>query len=109
MVFQIRARGFTCNEELQFVSGIKFVFLCMQQRLKRYAAEIEKAEEYVELVDQFYQENRKLVTINQATASEAGRARGRGRASRASGRARGLHSPAGACLRLESRARRERP
>ena len=57
-------------KKLQFVSGIKFVFLCMQQRLKRYAAEIEKAEEYVELVDQFYQENRKLMTINQYKAAK---------------------------------------
>jgi hypothetical protein len=57
-------------QKLQFVSGIKFVFLCMQQRLDRYAAEIEKAEEYVELVDQFYQENRKLMTINQYKAAK---------------------------------------
>jgi thiamine biosynthesis lipoprotein ApbE len=42
----------------------------MEQRLKRYAAEIEKAEEYVELVDQFYQENRKLMTINQYKAAK---------------------------------------
>ncbi len=42
----------------------------MQQRLKRYAAEIENAEEYVELVDQFYQENRKLMTINQYKAAK---------------------------------------
>lgn len=42
----------------------------MEQRLKNYAAEIEKAEEYVELVDQFYQENRKLMTINQYKAAK---------------------------------------
>ena len=57
-------------KKLQFVSGIKFVLLCMQQRLKRYAAEIENAEEYRELVDQFYQENRKLMTINQYKATK---------------------------------------
>jgi hypothetical protein len=57
-------------KKLQFISGIKFMFLCMQQSLKRYADEIEQAEEYVELVDQFYQENRKLMTINQYKAAK---------------------------------------
>lgn len=57
-------------KKLQFVSGIKFVLLCMQQRLKSYAYGIENAEEYRELVDQFYQENRKLITINQYKAAK---------------------------------------
>jgi thiamine biosynthesis lipoprotein ApbE len=57
-------------KKLQFISGIKFMLLCMQQSLKRYADEIEQAEEYVELVDQFYQENRKLMTINQYKAAK---------------------------------------
>ncbi len=61
-------------KKLQFVSGIKFVLLCMRQRLKSHAAGIEKDDEYRELVDQFYQENRKLMTINQykATKRDAG-------------------------------------
>jgi hypothetical protein len=57
-------------KKLQFVSGIKFVLLCMQQRLKSYTDGIEKDEEYRELVDQFYQENRKLLTINQYKAAK---------------------------------------
>jgi hypothetical protein len=56
-------------KKLQFISGVKFVFLCMQQRLKSYAVGIEHAEEYRELVDQFYRENRKLMTINQYKAA----------------------------------------
>ncbi|HVO67206.1 MAG TPA: hypothetical protein VMT12_12035 [Syntrophales bacterium] len=56
-------------KKLQFVSGIKFVLLCMQ-RLKSYAAGIEKDEEYGELVNQFYHENRKLMTINQYKATK---------------------------------------
>ncbi len=42
----------------------------MQQRMKSFAAEIEKADEYRELVDQFYQENRNLMTINQYKAAK---------------------------------------
>jgi hypothetical protein len=61
-------------KKLQFVSGIKFILLCMKQRLKNDTAEMEKDEEYRELVDKFYQENRKLMTINQykATKRDAG-------------------------------------
>jgi hypothetical protein len=46
----------------------------MKQRLKNDTAEMEKDEEYRELVDKFYQENRKLMTINQykATKRDAG-------------------------------------
>ena len=57
-------------KKLQFVSGIKFVLLCMQQRLKNHADPIEKADEYRELVDQFYMEYRKLMTINQYKAAK---------------------------------------
>ena len=57
-------------KKLQFVSGIKFVLLCMQQRLKSHAEPIEKAEEYRELVDQFYIEYKKLMTINQYKAAK---------------------------------------
>ena len=56
-------------KKLQFMSGIKFVFLGMQKRLKGYTS-IEKDDEYRELVDQFYQENRKLMTINQYKATK---------------------------------------
>ena len=52
-------------KKLQFVSGIKFALLCMQQRLNSYTAGIENSDEYKELVEQFYQGNRKLMTINQ--------------------------------------------
>lgn len=55
-------------KKLQFVSGIKFVLLCLQQRLKSNTAGIEKTDEYGELVDKFYLENKKLVTINQYKA-----------------------------------------
>jgi len=57
-------------KKLQFVSGIKFALLCMQQRLKIHAEPIEKAEEYRELVDQFYVEYKKLMTINQYKAAK---------------------------------------
>jgi len=57
-------------KKLQFISGIKFVLLSMQQRPKSYTAGIEKDDEYMELVDQFYQENKKLMTINQYKASK---------------------------------------
>lgn len=57
-------------KKLQFVSGIKFVLLCMQQRLKNHAEPIEKAVEYRELVDQFYLEYKKLMTINQYKAAK---------------------------------------
>ncbi len=57
-------------KKLQFVSGIKFLLSCMQQRMKSSAAVIEKADEYRELVDQFYQENRNLMTINQYKAAK---------------------------------------
>ena len=50
---------------LQFISGIKFVLLCMQKRIKTYDTGIEKGDEYRELVDQFYLANKKLMTINQ--------------------------------------------
>ena len=42
----------------------------MQQRLKNHADPIEKADEYRELVDQFYMEYRKLMTINQYKAAK---------------------------------------
>jgi hypothetical protein len=57
-------------KKLQFLSGIKFVLLCMQQRLKSHAEPIEKADEYRELVDQFYIEYKKLMTINQYKAAK---------------------------------------
>jgi hypothetical protein len=57
-------------KKLQFLSGIKFVLLCMQQRLKSHAERVEKADEYRELVDQFYMEYRKLMTINQYKAAK---------------------------------------
>ena len=57
-------------KKLQFVSGIKFVLLCMQQRLKSHAEPIEKADEYRELLDQFYMEYKKLMTINQYKAAK---------------------------------------
>jgi hypothetical protein len=41
----------------------------MQQRLKSHAEPIEKADEYRELLDQFYMENKKLMTINQYKAA----------------------------------------
>ncbi|HBH87305.1 MAG TPA: hypothetical protein DDY17_06875 [Syntrophaceae bacterium] len=82
----IKQLGLTCNpgkwcpkyvhvdspamKKLQFISGIKFVLLCMQQRLKGHAANIEKVEEYRELVDQLYRENKKLMTINQYKAAK---------------------------------------
>jgi len=57
-------------KKLQFASGIKFVLLCMQQRLKSHGTDVEKTNEYNELVDQFYQENKKLITINQYKAAK---------------------------------------
>jgi hypothetical protein len=57
-------------KKLQFVSGIKFALLCMQQRLKSHAEPIEKADEYRELVDQLYIEYKKLMTINQYKAAK---------------------------------------
>ncbi len=57
-------------KKLQFASGIKFVLLCMQQRLKNHAEPIEKTDEYRELVDQFYMEYRKFMTINQYKAAK---------------------------------------
>jgi len=57
-------------KKLQFVSGIKFVLLCMQQRLKSHAEPVEKADEYRDLVDQFYIEYKKLMTINQYKAAK---------------------------------------
>jgi len=57
-------------KKMQFVSGIKFVLLCMQQRLKSHAEPIEKADEYGELVDQFYVEYKKRMTINQYKAAK---------------------------------------
>jgi hypothetical protein len=55
----------TAMKTLQFISGIKFVLLCMQRRVKTYNTEAEKTDEYRELVDQFYLANKKLMTINQ--------------------------------------------
>ena len=57
-------------KKMQFVSGIKFVLLCMQQRLKSHAEPMEKSAEYSDLVDQFYMEYRKLMTINQYKAAK---------------------------------------
>ena len=57
-------------KKMQFVSGIKFVLLCMQQRLKSHAEPMEKADEYGELVDQFYMEYKKRMTINQYKAAK---------------------------------------
>ena len=57
-------------KKLQFVSGIKFVLLCMQQRPKSHSTDVEKTNEYSELVDQFYQENKKRMTINQYKAAK---------------------------------------
>ncbi len=42
----------------------------MQQRLKGHTADMEKVEEYRELVDQLYRENKKLMTINQYKAAK---------------------------------------
>ena len=56
-------------KKLQFLSGIKFVFLSMKQRLKG-SNSIEKDDEYKELVDQFYRENRNLMTIGQYKATK---------------------------------------
>lgn len=50
---------------LQFISGIKFVLLCIQKSVKTHDTGTEKADEYRELVDQFYLANKKLITINQ--------------------------------------------
>jgi hypothetical protein len=57
-------------KKLQFISGIKFVLSCMRQSMKTYDSGIEKADEYRELVDQFYLENKKLMTINQYKAAK---------------------------------------
>jgi hypothetical protein len=57
-------------KKLQFVSGIKFMLLCMRRSLRSTARKIEEADDYRELVDQFYQENRKIMTINQYKAAK---------------------------------------
>jgi hypothetical protein len=57
-------------KKLQFVSEIKFVLMCMRQRLKSNADPVEKADEYRELVDQFYMEYKKQMTINQYKAAK---------------------------------------
>ena len=57
-------------KKLQAVSGIKFALLCMQQSLKSYTGGIENTDEYRELVDQFFMENKKLMTINQFKAAK---------------------------------------
>jgi hypothetical protein len=56
-------------KKLQSVSDIKFALLCMQQRMKSYTTGIEESDEYKELVERFYQENKKLMTINQFKAT----------------------------------------
>jgi hypothetical protein len=57
-------------KKLQFISAVKFLLLCMQHRLRSSLDGIEKAYEYRELVDQFYMENKKLMTINQYKAAK---------------------------------------
>jgi hypothetical protein len=50
---------------LQFISGIKFVLLCMQKIVTTHDTGTAKAYEYREFVNQFYLANKKLMTINQ--------------------------------------------
>lgn len=57
-------------KKLQFISGIRFVLFNMQQLPKTYSSGVEKSDEYRELVDQFYGENRKLMTISQYKAAK---------------------------------------
>ena len=57
-------------KKLQFISGIKFVLFNMQKLPKSGASGIEKSDEYKELVDQFYMENKKLMTVGQYKAAK---------------------------------------
>lgn len=55
-------------KKLQVLSGIKFSLLCLKKRPESTEKDVVDTEEYRNLVDFFYQENRKHVKINQYKA-----------------------------------------